>query len=102
VGSTLTVTDELPFGQRRGERVGILDKVKEGAKTVGEKAQQGVKAGQEKIEDAKLKKKIENLKEEIGGIVYQQRTGGSVPTAETDIDRLVGEIKAAEAELQES
>lgn len=82
--------------------MGLLDKVKESAKTVGEKAQQGVKAGQEKIEDARLKKKIENLKEEIGGIVYQQRTGASVPNADADIDRLVGEIKAAESELEAS
>ena len=82
--------------------MGFLDKVKDTAKTVGEKAQQGVKAGQEKLEDARLRRRIGELKEELGGIVYQQRAGAAPATAEADIDRLVEAIKAAEEELAES
>jgi hypothetical protein len=79
--------------------MGLLDKAKDAAKTVGEKAQEGIKAGQEKIDEAKTKKRVSDLKEELGGIVYQQRTGATVPDADTEITRIVGEIQQAEAAL---
>jgi predicted nucleic acid-binding Zn-ribbon protein len=77
----------------------LLDKAKEAAKTVGEKAQVGIKAGQEKIDEAKTKRHVNDLKEEIGGIVYTQRTGTPAADAEAEITRLVAEIKEAEASL---
>jgi len=79
--------------------MGLLDKAKEAAKTVGEKAQEGIKAGQEKLDETKTKKRIGDLKEELGGIVYQQRTGAAPPNADAEIDRIVNEIKQAEASL---
>jgi hypothetical protein len=80
--------------------MGLMDKVKDTAKQVGDKAQQGVKAGQEKLEDAKLRKKINERKEEIGGLVYAQRTGAPAPDADAEIARLVAEITAAEHEIE--
>jgi len=79
--------------------MGLLDKAKDAAKTVGEKAKEGVAAGQEKIGDMKAKKRVGDLKEELGGIVFAQRTGAAAADAETEITRLVGEIQKAEAEL---
>ena len=79
--------------------MGFLDKVKDTASKGAEKAKQGVQAGQDKLEDAKLKKKIDSAKTEIGGLVYAQRTGSGGPTTDSDIDRLIEEIKTAEAEL---
>jgi hypothetical protein len=79
--------------------MGLLDKAKEAAKTVGDKAQEGIKAGQEKIDEAKTKKRISDLKEELGGIVYQQRTGGAAADADAEIGRIVGEIQEAESAL---
>ena len=55
--------------------MGLLDKAKEAAKTVGDKAQEGIKAGQEKVDEVKTKKRISDLKEELGGIVFEQRAG---------------------------
>jgi hypothetical protein len=81
--------------------MGLLDKAKDAAKTVGDKAQEGIKAGQDKIDETKTKKKISDLKEEIGGIVVQQRSGGAAGDADAQIDRLVAEITAAEASLAE-
>jgi hypothetical protein len=81
--------------------MGLLDKAKEAAKTVGDKAQEGIKAGQEKVDEAKTKKRIGDLKEELGGIVYQRHTGTPPPNAEAEIGRIVGEIQAAEASLAE-
>jgi hypothetical protein len=81
--------------------MGILDKAKDAAKTVGEKAQEGIKAGQEKIDESKTKHKISDLKEELGGIVFSQRAGTPPADAEAQITRIVGEIKEAEAQLAE-
>jgi hypothetical protein len=79
--------------------MGLLDKAKDAAKTVGEKAKEGVAAGQEKVGDMKTKKRIGDLKEELGGIVYAQRTGGAPANADAEITRIVAEITEAEAEL---
>jgi hypothetical protein len=76
----------------------LLDKVKETAQKGAEKAKEGVKAGQDKLEDVKLDRKISDLKEELGGIVYDQRVGTPAENADAEIARLVGEITAAEAE----
>ena len=82
--------------------MGFLDKVKDTAGKGAEKAKQGVKAGQDKLEESKIKKKIESAKTEIGGLVYEQRTGGGGPATDAEIDRLVDEIKSAEKELAAS
>ena len=81
--------------------MGILDKAKEAAKTVGEKAKEGVAAGQEKVDEAKTKHKISDLKEELGGIVFAQRAGTAAADTESEIGRIVDEIKAAELHLAE-
>lgn len=79
--------------------MGLLDKAKDAAKTVGEKAKEGVAAGQEKVGDMKTKKRIGELKEELGGIVYAQHTGGAAANTDSEISRIVAEITQAEAEL---
>jgi hypothetical protein len=62
-------------------------------------AKSGVKAGQDKLDETKTKKKISDLKEELGGIVYAQKTGTGNGSADAEIERLVNEIKDAEDEL---
>ncbi len=79
--------------------MGLLDKVKETAQKGADLAKDGVKAGQDKLDEQKLKKKVAELKEELGGIVYGQRTGSPPENADAEIERIVGEIQAAEAEL---
>lgn len=81
--------------------MGLLDKAKDAAKTVGDKAQEGLKAGQDKLDESKTKHKIGDLKEELGGIVYAQKTGGGAADAESEISRIVGEISELEAALAE-
>lgn len=80
--------------------MGILDKAKEAAKTVGEKAKDGVAAGQEKVDEVKTKRRINDLKEELGGIVFLQRAGNPPADADARINRIVDDIKGAEAQLQ--
>jgi hypothetical protein len=81
--------------------VGILDKAKEAAKTVGEKAKEGVEAGKDKADEVKTKRHIADLKEELGGIVYAQQTNAPPANADVTIARIVGEIQQAEAHLAE-
>ncbi len=80
--------------------VGILDKAKEAAKTVGDKAKDGVAAGQEKVDGGRTKRRINDLKEELGGIVFLQRTGNPPVDADARMNRIVEDIKGAEAKLQ--
>jgi hypothetical protein len=80
--------------------MGLLDKVKETAQKGADLAKDGVKAGQDKIDTMKLEKKIGELKQELGGIVYLQRTGAPPADADAEIARIVGEITDTEAELE--
>lgn len=77
----------------------LLDKIKDTATKAAEGVQKAAETGQEKLEETKLKKRIGDIKEELGGVVYAQRTGTAGPDAETEITRLVGEITDAEARV---
>jgi len=79
--------------------MGFMDKVKETAAKGTEMAKGAAKAGQEKLDEQKTRKKIGELKEELGGIVYAQKTGSGNGSADAEIERLVGEIKEAEEAL---
>ena len=84
--------------------MGLLDKVKETAQKGADLAKDGVKAGQDKISDTKAKQKIGDLKEELGGVVYDQKSGSTTEglDPEVEIARIVAEINALEAELAAS
>ena len=94
---------DLPLTRatRRSGPMGLLDKVKETAQKGADLAKEGVKAGQDKIDEQKLKKKVGDLKEELGGVVYAQKSGTTAEgvDAEVEIARIVAEINAIEAEL---
>src|SRR4051794_12989687 len=85
--------------------MGLLDKVKETAQKGADFAKEGVKAGQDKLDEQKLKKKIGELKEELGGVVYDQKAGRTSAgglDADVEIARIVAEINAVEADLAAS
>ncbi len=71
--------------------MGLLDKAKEKA---------GHLAGQakDKIEDVKEKRKADDLLDDLGRIVYRQRTERGEPGDETEIVRLVGELRTLESD----
>ena len=79
--------------------MGFMDKVKETAAKGTEMAKGAAKAGQDKLDEQKTRKKIGDLKEELGGVVYAHKTGSGNGSADAEIERLVSEIKAAEEEL---
>jgi hypothetical protein len=77
----------------------LLDKAKETAKKSVDKAKEVGQAGQEKFEAEKTKRKINDLKEELGGLVYGQKTGSPAENVDAEIQRVINEIKDAEASL---
>lgn len=81
--------------------MGFLDKVRETAAKVSEKAEEAVATGKEKLEETKLRKRIGELKEQLGGLIYDQRCGRAGSGADAEVDRLVHEIREAEAALAE-
>jgi hypothetical protein len=71
--------------------MGILDKAKEKASRLAEQAK-------EKIDDVKEKRKADDLLDELGRIVYRQRTERGEPGDEAEIVRLIAELRTLEAE----
>jgi hypothetical protein len=77
----------------------LLDKMKETAQKGVDKTKEAVNTGQEKLEERKLEKKITDLHEELGGLVYGQKSGAPAENADSEITRIVGEITATKEEL---
>ena len=75
----------------------LLDKAKETAKKGVDKAKEVGQAGSDKLEAEKTKRKINDLEEELGALVYGQKTGSPVENVDAEIDRVVGEITAVKA-----
>lgn len=71
--------------------MGFLDKAKETITKATETAK-------DKIDDVKDRRKAEDLLEELGRILYRQRTERATPTDDDDVVRLVAELQALEAE----
>ncbi len=82
--------------------MGLLDKVKDAAGKAAEGAKHATAVGKEKIEDARLQKKITELCEEIGRIVLQQHRGEAAADADAQIDAKVAEIGDLERQIEEN
>lgn len=78
--------------------MGLLDKAVDAAKKVADAAQEGLSEAKDKGQEMVLKRKINGYAEEIGHIVIRQKNGES--GLDGELERLVGEIRAAEAEIK--
>jgi hypothetical protein len=70
--------------------MGFLDKAKQ-------TLQEGAKAAQGKLDDATAKRKADGLLRELGSWTYAKHKGG-YPDADANIERVLGELAAHEAE----
>ena len=77
--------------------MGFMDKVKQAAQDVTSEAKKATGQAQDKIEEAKLKKKMNETAQQLGWLTYRERTQGT-PSG-SDADRLVSEISALEQKL---
>ena len=69
--------------------MGFLDKAKEKATHLAGQAK-------EKIDDVKEKRKADDLLDDLGRILYRQRTDRGEPGDEAEIVRLVAELRVLE------
>lgn len=77
--------------------MGFLDKAKDSMRKVAEQAQEGLSEAKDKGQEIVLKRKINGLAEELGHLVLRQKAGET--GVEPEIDRVVSEVRAIEAEI---
>ena len=78
--------------------MGFMDKMKATANDAAAKAKEAAGQAQDKMEQAQTRKKIDDKKRELGGLIYEERTKGT--PAGTQADTLVTEITALGASLE--
>src|SRR3954470_5198010 len=76
--------------------MGFLDKVKNTAQQVAEKAQEGAKQGQEKIQEARAKRSADAVLKDLGTVLYLDRTGRGTPQLTAEVERLTAELRDME------
>jgi hypothetical protein len=79
--------------------MGLVDKAREAAKRASDAAQKGATEAREKAHEMTLKRRLNALAEDLGHVVFRQREGEMALDAE--IDRLVAEMRAVRAEMEE-
>lgn len=79
--------------------MGFLDKVKETAGKAAEQAKHATAVGKEKLDDARLQKKINDLCQEIGALVVAQKRG-EAPDADAQIEAKIAEIGEVEKQME--
>ena len=80
--------------------MGFLDKVKDAAGKGLDQAKHATAVGKEKIEDARLQKKINDLCQEIGALVVAQKRNEAPEDAPAQIDANVAEIAEIEKQIE--
>jgi hypothetical protein len=78
--------------------MGLMDRVKAQATVLAEKAQETARDSKAKFDQAQAKRRGDVLLRNLGAAVYAERTGRGTPSSPADIDRLIADIKAHEAE----
>ncbi len=78
--------------------MGFMDKVKAQAEVGMAKANDLTKAGQEKLDQASAKHKADGLLHDVGAALYAERIGRGTDATTADVERLVTELQAYEAE----
>lgn len=78
--------------------MGFMDKVKAKAQEAATEAKKATGQVQEKMEQAQLRKKMDDLAKQLGYLVYEERAKGT--PAGTEVDRIAGEMSGLDAQIQ--
>jgi hypothetical protein len=76
----------------------LMDRVKAQATVLAQKAQETARDQKAKYDHAQAKRRGDVLLRNLGAAVYAERTGRGSSSTEGDIDRLIEQIKAHEAQ----
>ena len=77
--------------------MGLMDKVKAAAQDAQVQAKKATAQGQEKLEDLKERRKMDDLAKQLGYLIYRERSEGT--PGGSDVDRLIGEMKELDAQI---
>ncbi len=77
--------------------MGFLDKMKEQAGVLADKAQTGVQQGQTKLQEMQAQRHEDSLLRELGAYAFLSERGRTVPGSEAKVAALMTEIDALEA-----
>jgi len=78
--------------------MGLMDRVKAQAEAGVAKATEAAKTGQAKVDAAQAKHRADGLLRDLGAAVWADHAGRGSAQTTADAERLVGELKAYEAE----
>jgi hypothetical protein len=79
--------------------MGLFEKAKEQAAIHlkdREKVREMAEKVKAKVEDVQTQRKANDLLQDLGRLLYAQKTGRVNPTADTEIDRLVSDLRTLE------
>jgi hypothetical protein len=78
--------------------MGLMDKVKAQAGQLAQKTQETAREGKARLDQAQANRRADMLLRNLGALVYAERTNRGTPGTQDQIDRLVKDIQAHEAE----
>ena len=78
--------------------MGLMDKMKAQATQISQKAQETARDGKVKFDQAQAKRRADAMLRNLGALVYAERTGRAAADSQAQIDKLIADISAHEAE----
>jgi hypothetical protein len=75
-----------------------MDKMKAQATQLAQKTQETARDGKVKFDQAQAKRRADAMLRNLGALVYAERTGRAAGDSQAQIDKLVADISAHEAE----
>ncbi len=78
--------------------MGLMDKVKAQATVLAQKTQETARDGKVKFDHVQAKRRADAMLRNLGAAVYAERTGRATPDTDAQIEKLIADISAHEAE----
>jgi len=78
--------------------MGLMDKVKAQAGQLAQKTQDTAREGKARLDQAQANRRGDQLLRNLGALVYAERTNRGTPDTQDQVDKLVKDIQAHEAE----
>lgn len=78
--------------------MGLMDKVKAQATQLAQKTQDTAREGKAKLDQAQANRRADVLLRNLGALIYAERTGRAAADSQQQVDKLVADISAHEAE----
>jgi hypothetical protein len=78
--------------------MGLMDKVKAQAGQLAQKTQETAREGKARLDQAQANRRADMLLRNLGALVYAERTNRGTPGTDDQVNKLIGDISAHEAE----